>query len=60
LLERDDADRMPQIIFATAFDQYARARFRVNAIDYYSKRLTVLAYCKPSNALASVCRRRIN
>jgi two-component system, LytTR family, response regulator LytT len=34
LLERDHADRMPQIIFATAFDQYAVRAFDVNAIDY--------------------------
>jgi two-component system, LytTR family, response regulator LytT len=34
LLEREHADRMPQIIFATAFDQYAVRAFDVNAIDY--------------------------
>jgi two-component system response regulator LytT len=37
LLERGDADRMPQIIFATAFDQYAVRAFDVNAIDYLLK-----------------------
>src|SRR5580692_6017501 len=37
LLEREDADRMPQIIFATAFDQYAVRAFDVNAIDYLLK-----------------------
>jgi two-component system response regulator LytT len=37
LLERDAADRMPQIIFATAFDQYAVRAFDVNAIDYLLK-----------------------
>jgi two-component system, LytTR family, response regulator LytT len=37
LLERDDADSMPQIIFATAFDQYAVRAFDVNAIDYLLK-----------------------
>jgi two-component system, LytTR family, response regulator LytT len=37
LLERDHADRMPQIIFATAFDQYAVRAFDVNAIDYLLK-----------------------
>jgi two-component system response regulator LytT len=37
LLERDDADRLPQIIFATAFDQYAVRAFDVNAIDYLLK-----------------------
>src|SRR5580704_13975176 len=37
LLERDDPDRMPQIIFATAFDQYAVRAFDVNAIDYLLK-----------------------
>ncbi len=37
LLERGDEDRMPQIIFATAFDQYAVRAFDVNAIDYLLK-----------------------
>jgi two-component system, LytTR family, response regulator LytT len=37
LLERDDADSLPQIIFATAFDQYAVRAFDVNAIDYLLK-----------------------
>jgi two-component system, LytTR family, response regulator LytT len=37
LLERVHADRMPQIIFATAFDQYAVRAFDVNAIDYLLK-----------------------
>jgi two-component system, LytTR family, response regulator LytT len=37
LLEREDAERMPQIIFATAFDQYAVRAFDVNAIDYLLK-----------------------
>src|SRR6202041_2172351 len=37
LLEHNDADRMPQIIFATAFDQYAVRAFDVNAIDYLLK-----------------------
>jgi two-component system LytT family response regulator/two-component system response regulator LytT len=37
LLERDEAERMPQIIFATAFDQYAVRAFDVNAIDYLLK-----------------------
>jgi len=37
LLEQDDADRMPQIIFATAFDQYAVQAFETCAIDYLLK-----------------------
>jgi two-component system, LytTR family, response regulator LytT len=37
LLEWDDAERMPQIIFATAYDQYAVRAFDVNAIDYLLK-----------------------
>src|ERR1700748_3698145 len=37
LLERAEAERMPQIIFATAFDQYAVRAFDVNAIDYLLK-----------------------
>jgi two-component system LytT family response regulator/two-component system response regulator LytT len=34
---RDDSTPMPQIIFATAFDQYAVRAFDVNAIDYLLK-----------------------
>jgi two-component system response regulator LytT len=37
LLERNEPERMPQIIFATAFDQYAVRAFDVNAIDYLLK-----------------------
>jgi len=37
LLEHDDGERLPQIIFATAFDQYAVRAFDVNAIDYLLK-----------------------
>lgn len=33
----EDSDHMPQIIFATAFDQYAVRAFDVNAIDYLLK-----------------------
>src|SRR6202453_429105 len=34
LLEKDRQHSLPQIIFATAFDQYAVRAFDVNAIDY--------------------------
>src|SRR5579862_9749542 len=37
LLEHDDGEHLPQIIFATAFDQYAVRAFDVNAIDYLLK-----------------------
>jgi two-component system LytT family response regulator/two-component system response regulator LytT len=37
LLELHLAEHMPQIIFATAFDQYAVRAFDVNAIDYLLK-----------------------
>ncbi|HEX4007094.1 MAG TPA: response regulator [Acidobacteriaceae bacterium] len=37
LLELGKGDRLPQIIFATAFDQYAVRAFDVNAIDYLLK-----------------------
>lgn len=37
LIERHSPDPMPQIIFATAFDQYAVRAFDVNAIDYLLK-----------------------
>jgi len=37
LLELGGGDRLPQIIFATAFDQYAVRAFDVNAIDYLLK-----------------------
>jgi two-component system response regulator LytT len=37
LLEHNHGDPLPQIIFATAFDQYAVRAFDVNAIDYLLK-----------------------
>ena len=37
LLEKSHRDALPQIIFATAFDQYAVRAFDVNAIDYLLK-----------------------
>jgi two-component system response regulator LytT len=37
LLENKRGEAMPQIIFATAFDQYAVRAFDVNAIDYLLK-----------------------
>jgi two-component system LytT family response regulator/two-component system response regulator LytT len=37
LLESRELDPMPQIIFATAYDQYAVRAFDVNAIDYLLK-----------------------
>ncbi|MFP5229905.1 MAG: LytR/AlgR family response regulator transcription factor [Acidobacteriota bacterium] len=37
LLELSDGEQLPQIIFATAFDQYAVRAFDVNAIDYLLK-----------------------
>ena len=37
LVDRDKRARLPQIIFATAFDQYAVRAFEVNAVDYLLK-----------------------
>lgn len=37
LIESGSAQRLPQIIFATAYDQYAVRAFDVNAIDYLLK-----------------------
>ena len=37
LLELSNGEQLPQIIFATAFDQYAVRAFDVNAIDYLLK-----------------------
>lgn len=37
LIEHGDGSPLPQIIFATAFDQYAVRAFDVNAIDYLLK-----------------------
>src|SRR6201999_2890851 len=37
LLEHGDGEHLPQIIFATAYDQYAVKAFDVNAIDYLLK-----------------------
>src|SRR5262245_19840692 len=36
-LEATPADRLPYIIFVTAFDQYAVRAFEVNALDYLLK-----------------------
>src|SRR5580658_10678857 len=37
LIELGKGEQLPQIIFATAFDQYAVRAFDVNAIDYLLK-----------------------
>ena len=37
LLERPEMQRLPQIVFATAYDQYAVRAFDVNAVDYLLK-----------------------
>ena len=37
LLKRSDLQRLPQVIFATAYDQYAVRAFDVNAVDYLLK-----------------------
>jgi two-component system response regulator LytT len=37
LLEHESVESLPQIVFATAFDQYAVRAFDVNAIDYLLK-----------------------
>jgi len=37
LMEHGDIERMPQVIFATAYDQYAVRAFDVNAVDYLLK-----------------------
>ncbi|HEY9126319.1 MAG TPA: response regulator [Acidobacteriaceae bacterium] len=37
LLKRQDLQRLPQVVFATAYDQYAVRAFDVNAVDYLLK-----------------------
>ena len=37
LLKREDLQRLPQVVFATAYDQYAVRAFDVNAVDYLLK-----------------------
>ena len=37
LLALDSKARLPQVVFATAFDQYAVKAFEVNAVDYLLK-----------------------
>ncbi|MDE1160609.1 MAG: response regulator [Acidobacteriaceae bacterium] len=37
LIAQDPQNKLPQIVFATAFDQYAVKAFEVNAVDYLLK-----------------------
>ena len=37
LIKRQDLPRLPQVVFATAYDQYAVRAFDVNAVDYLLK-----------------------
>jgi len=37
LMEHGEGQRMPQVVFATAYDQYAVRAFDVNAVDYLLK-----------------------
>jgi two-component system response regulator LytT len=37
LMEQGNGQRMPQVVFATAYDQYAVRAFDVNAVDYLLK-----------------------
>ncbi len=37
LMEHRGVDRLPQVVFATAYDQYAVRAFDVNAVDYVLK-----------------------
>jgi two-component system response regulator LytT len=37
LIEHQGVERMPQVVFATAYDQYAVRAFDVNAVDYVLK-----------------------
>lgn len=37
LMEQGEGQRMPQVVFATAYDQYAVRAFDVNAVDYLLK-----------------------
>ena len=37
LIDKDKKTRLPQIVFATAYDQYAVRAFEVNAVDYLLK-----------------------
>lgn len=37
LMEHPEVERVPQIVFATAYDQYAVRAFDVNAVDYLLK-----------------------
>jgi len=60
LLERDDADRMPQSFLPRLLTSYAVRAFDVNAIDYLLKPFDRARVLQALDAPASVCRRRIN
>jgi CheY-like chemotaxis protein len=51
------ADPLPQIVFATAYDQYAVRAFDVNAVDYLLKPFDLSASSRPSKKSADARRR---
>ena len=44
----DKKIKLPQVVFATAFDQYAVRAFEVNAVDYLLKPSTAAAFVRRS------------
>jgi len=48
------AEPLPQIVFATAYDQYAVRAFDVNAVDYLLKPLTAHAWSRPWSVCEAV------
>ena len=49
VIERIGVDKMPRVIFVTAFDEYALQAFEVNAVDYLLKPFTRKRFKKSLN-----------
>ncbi len=53
LIESIGADKMPAVIFTTAYDQYAIDAFEINAVDYLLKPFDITRFQKSFNRAVS-------